>query len=62
MLSAYEYCIVYRQNHQNANRDALSRLSLREPAPAGKEAKRVLLMDLMDDAPVKKVVIAKLDS
>lgn len=51
-LRAYEYNIVYRPGHQHANADALSRLPLPESCPAEGEEDQVLMLDVMDDAPV----------
>lgn len=50
---AYEYRIVYKPGKQNANADALSRLPLPEECPAeGGEEELVLMLDVMDDAPI----------
>lgn len=52
-LRAYEYRIVYKPGKQNANADALSRLPLPEACPAeGGEEELVLMLDVMDDAPI----------
>ena len=52
LLRAYEYSIVYKPGLQNANADALSRLPLPETPPVGREEEHVLMIDVMDDAPV----------
>ncbi|KAJ8353390.1 hypothetical protein SKAU_G00209570 [Synaphobranchus kaupii] len=56
-MSAYEYTIVYKPRKDHANADALRRLLIQDVERSGEMAGQVLMLDLMDDAPVSTTQI-----
>lgn len=52
ILSAYNYTMVFRPGKDNVCADALSRLSIKEEATEERKAEKVLMLDILGDAPV----------
>lgn len=59
ILSAYDYTMVFRPGKANVCADALSKLSIKEEATEERKAEKVLMLDILGDAPVDTPLIRR---